>query len=526
MKFVTQNAPAQRSKNSTYKIMLILLIGLIVVWISSIIYHFVGVSTKYGIRAIAVPLVALLATLVSDVIVLSIRYKKDQGPYGEYLLKKLLSEFSYITALIFALTLPAWTPYYVVVLGSIFATVVGKHLFGGFGNNIFNPAAMGRIFVALAFGSTLAVPASLSSAGSGLANAGTTITTAFNNVGGWFTGDYSSLKVSLWDLWNGNYLGALGETFTLLILVIGVVFIGLKVINWRTPAFYLGTVTLTSIVIALINGLPVGSYLLLQLGLGGLMFGAVFMLTDPVTAPTSPFGKALIGVIAGLINMLIRVQGGYPEGTIFAIAIANMLTPLIDGLTKHRTDQKTLVKWAWVGGLMVVSMGLNGGLSVAKANVINTPTIEYLDVVGISEEELGDYKTKRPILSNELREVGVNEYFEFYHEGKLHAVTYYVTVSGYNSSISEDKQADLNFYVGFVDGNYAGFIANHNETPSFGGEYLESLANYLPGIAATTSKAVIATDTIELKPGATKTRQPVLDALEVIAADYVAALGV
>ncbi len=529
MKFVTQNAPAQRSKNSTYKIMLILLIGLIVVWISSIIYHFVGVSTKYGIRAITVPLVAILAILVSDSIVASIRYKKDQGPYGEYLLKKLMSEFSYITALIFALTLPAWTPYYVVAVGAIFATVVGKHLFGGFGNNIFNPAAVGRIFVTLAFGGTLAVPSDLVGTASGLASTGSTITTAFNSAGGWYTGNFSTLNVSLWDVWSGNYLGALGETFTLLILVIGIAFVALKVINWRTPVFYLGTVALTSIVIALITGAPVGSYLLLQLGLGGMMFGAIFMLTDPVTAPTSPFGKALIGVIAGLINVLIRVQGNYPEGTIFAIAIANMLTPLIDGLTKHRTDQKTLVKWAWVGGLMVVSMALNAGLSVVHAKDFAKPTWPedypdhaYLGAVGISEEEYEDYEVKFPEVSPNYSAAGVNEILEFYKKDKLNFVAFRAVVEGYSSTgqYGSSEEADLKFYVGFDESSYLGFAHENNETPNFGGVYLDNLVTYLPGVSLDKPFSEIETETTELKPETTITRHAVLSALELIVTEY------
>ena len=533
MKFVTQNAPSKRSSNSTHKIMLYLLIGLLGVWIAAIVYHFVQISPSYGVRAILIPLVSLLATLLADIAVLSIRYKKKAGNYGEYLLRGLINEFSYVTALIFALTLPAWTPYYVVILGAIFSTVVVKHMFGGFGNNVLNPAAFGRIFVTLAFGASLAAPADLSS---GLATTGATVTTAFNSSGGWFTGAYTNLNASLGDLFLGNHIGALGETFTLLILVIGIVFIALRVINWRTPVFYLGTVVLTSILIALINGLHVGQYVLLQLSLGGLVFGAVFMLTDPVTSPTSPFGKALIGVIAGLVNMLIRVQGGFPEGTVFAIAIANILTPLIDGLTKGKTSEKLGLKWGLIGGLLVVSLGLNGGLSAVHARDYEGEEVKpwpdeypqraYALAVDIAEEEFENYTFEYPFVANTLSKFGVQEIVEFYQDGQLSAIGYHALVGGYSTNPDSEYSTpsgenDLNFYVGFKDGNYAGFVAGeHKETEGFGGEWLTAASEYLPGKASTTDIAEINADITALKADATITGDAVLAALEVIAAQY------
>ena len=166
------------------------------------------------------------------------------------------------------------------------------------------------------------------------------------------------------DLFLGTYFGALGETFTLLILVLGVILVVRKVINWRTPVFYLGTVALTALIIALVLGFenPL-RYVAYHIALGGLAFGAVFMITDPVTGPTSPFGKSLIGVIAGLLTMLIRVKGGYPEGVMYSIAFVNLLSPAIDYLTTGKTTYKLPVKYGVVFGTLLASVALVAGLS-------------------------------------------------------------------------------------------------------------------------------------------------------------------
>lgn len=360
MAFRTNAAPYQRARRSTLQIMIELSIALLLVWLAAVVFTFIS-APEYGVKAILMLFVALATTAACDVVNTLLRHKKDsKTSLGSEILHDLVHNYSYVTAIIFTLTLPVWASYYVVVIGSIFATVVCKLLFGGFGKNIFNPAIMARIFVGLCFATSLNV------SNSGLKHdsiSGATITTAFNNATSWLS-DMPLDGVSMTDLFLGNYFGALGETFTILILVLGVVLAIRNVINWRTPVFYIGTVVLTSLVIGLVLGFenPL-NYVGYHVALGGVVFGAVFMLTDPVTGPTSSFGKSLMAVVAGLLTVLIRVKGGYPEGVMYSIAFCNLLSPAVDYLTVGKTSAKMPVKYATVFGLIAVSVALCTGLS-------------------------------------------------------------------------------------------------------------------------------------------------------------------
>ena len=421
MAFRTNAAPYQRAKNSTLKIMLILFAALAVVWVFGIVYsfkleglvnEFVKLSNEaaeayntkwatqiangkreamviyeavgYGLKSILMVVVALATTAVCDVVTTLLKHKKNsKETLGKEIVNDLIHNYSWVTAIIFALTIPVYTPYFVIIVGSVFATVVVKNFFGGFGKNIFNPAIMARIFVGLCFGSQLMVPDVLvAGANSTLVEStlgidaitGATLTGAYNNAAGWLsttqvgatTTIFGSIfsNFTLVDMLTGNYVGALGETFTIVIFALGIILSVLKVINWRTPVFYLGTVALTSLVIALVLGLdsPL-TYVLYHLSLGGVMFGAVFMLTDPVTGPTSSYGKVLAAVFAGLITVLIRIKGGYPEGVMFSIALVNFISPAIDYLTVGKTNSHLLRKACVVCGTLLVSIGLCTGIS-------------------------------------------------------------------------------------------------------------------------------------------------------------------
>jgi Na+-translocating ferredoxin:NAD+ oxidoreductase subunit D len=364
MKFKVQPGPFNRHKRSTTGIMyeLSALLGLL--WIAAIVYNFT-IDTNYGVKAILMVVVAVATTLICDILVGAIAYRDKQKPFGPYLFKFVKENYSLVTSLIFVLTLPIGTPYYVIIIGSLFATLIVKYAFGGFGANIFNPAVFARIFVTFAFGSQLKAfigtdPTIVPS----LTEVGATITTSFSGIGVKWIGDsLTGLNVTMSQLWLGNYSGALGETFAGLILIIGVYMIVRKICNWRPPIAYLLTVTLTALVIALIAGINPGTYILLHLGMGGLIYGAVFMITDPVTSPTSMFGKVLIGVIAGLLTVLIRIQGGYPEGVVFAIAITNLISPLIDRFTTAMTIKNRIKKWSVIVSVLLLSLALNGTLA-------------------------------------------------------------------------------------------------------------------------------------------------------------------
>ena len=155
MNIVSGTAPFNGKKRETKHIMRELLIGLAVIFVAAVVYNFF-LGINYGFKTIGIMVVSILFTLISDVIAGSLRYNKEKnGNFGEYIISFVKENFSIVTAVIFALTVPIGTPVYVVIVGSMFSTLIAKHVFGGFGHNIFNPAAMGRIFLALAFGGQL-----------------------------------------------------------------------------------------------------------------------------------------------------------------------------------------------------------------------------------------------------------------------------------------------------------------------------------------------------------------------------------
>ncbi|MGA1869486.1 MAG: RnfABCDGE type electron transport complex subunit D [bacterium] len=231
--------------------------------------------------------------------------------------KKDIEEGFLVTGLIFALLLPPTIPVWVVMVGSAFGVFFGKEVFGGTGKNIFNPALVGRLFITIAF------PQMMSS--SWMAPFTDTITSAtplsvyrsFQEVP-----SYSRLLL-------GQTGGSIGELFRIGIIAGGIFLMVTKVANWRIPASYLGSVFLFSLLGNSIAPLRIAPPLF-QLCTGGLLFGALFMATDPVTSPFTRAGKYIFGCMCGLLTVLIRAFSGYTEGVMFSIIFMNALTPLID----------------------------------------------------------------------------------------------------------------------------------------------------------------------------------------------------
>ncbi len=235
-----------------------------------------------------------------------------------------IHEGFFVTGMIFPLVLPPSTPLWVVGVGIFFGTFFGKEVFGGTGRNIFNPALVGRIFVTIAFPTIMTSGWDAPGAWRGVADAVATATpmALFKT---------QHVLTPWFDLLIGNTAGSIGETFHLGIILGGIYLIYAKVCDWRIPAFYLGSVVLFSALGSSVPALEakVAPPLFQLLG-GGLLFGAMFMATDPVTSPSTKVGKWLFGVFCGLLTVLIRSFSGYVEGVMFSIVIMNAFAPLID----------------------------------------------------------------------------------------------------------------------------------------------------------------------------------------------------
>lgn len=257
----------------------------------------------FGLRSLLVVVVCVLCCVGFEA-VFNIITKKDQT----------IGDLSAaVTGLLLALNLPANIPLWQCAVGSLFAIVVVKCLFGGIGQNLVNPAITARVFMLVAFGS-LAAPAF-----------------PVDSVAG-ATPLVADEMPSLLTLFVGNYGGAIGETCTAALLLGGIYLLIRRVITWQVPVVFILTVFGFSL---LMENLDVVSALSLVMS-GGVFIGAIFMATDYVTSPATPWGKVIFGLGAGLITCLIRYFGTYPEGVSFAILFMNILTPYISKWTTHK----------------------------------------------------------------------------------------------------------------------------------------------------------------------------------------------
>ena len=230
-----------------------------------------------------------------------------------------------VTGLLLAFNLPSTVPLWMPVVGSFVAIIVAKQLFGGLGQNFINPALAGRAFLMAAY-----MPE--------MAGGFTEPFTAPFDVVSTATPLAAYEAVNHFTLLTGAHGGTIGETSAIAIIIGGLFLILKKIITWHVPLTYLLTVFLLAFFltpdgVSLVWGWETPVFHLLA---GGLMLGAFFMATDYSSSPITPFGKIIMGVGCGILTMLIRLYGGYPEGVSYAILIMNCCVPLIDKFTKPK----------------------------------------------------------------------------------------------------------------------------------------------------------------------------------------------
>ena len=240
-----------------------------------------------------------------------------------------------ITGILLAFNLPSNLPLYMIVVGALVAIGIGKMAFGGLGNNPFNPALVGRVFLLISFPAKMTswpVPHQLTAYADAVT--GATPMNLIGQIAGGNTAAADQLP-ALKDLFLGNIGGCLGEVSVLALLIGLLILLWRKVITWHIPVAILATVTVLTGIMWLIN--PV-LYVnpLYHLCSGGLMLGAIFMATDYVTSPMTPKGMVWYGIGIGFLTVVIRYFGSYPEGMSFAILLMNAVTPLINNWCKPK----------------------------------------------------------------------------------------------------------------------------------------------------------------------------------------------
>ncbi len=229
-----------------------------------------------------------------------------------------------LTGLLLALNLPSNIPVWMVLIGCVVAIGIGKMSFGGLGCNIFNPALVGRVFLLLSF------PVAMTTWPEPIVNrmAYTDATTGATILGQLKQNLITPDQINLLDAALGNMGGSMGEVGAIALLLGFAYLLCFRVITWHIPVAIIGTAALFSLCI----GAPVGVEILS----GGMLLGAIFMATDYVTSPMSRPGMLLYGAMIGIITIIIRQWGAYPEGMSFAILIMNGVTPLINRYMKPR----------------------------------------------------------------------------------------------------------------------------------------------------------------------------------------------
>ena len=247
-----------------------------------------------------------------------------------------------ITGVLLGLTLPASFPMWMAVVGAAFGVGGGKVLFGGLGSNVFNPALFGRAFLQAAFPGAITLWAAPGTSWWQLKGDNFTlpfmspntvhVVTAATPLG---VMKFEHHATPVWELLLGRTGGSLGEAAGIIIVLAGVWLAWRRVLDWRIPVAILATTTVLAEVMHRIDPVRYADALFHAFS-GGLLLGAVFMATDPVTCPTPPLGRWIFGIGTGVLVILIRLWGGLPEGVMYAILLMNAVTPALSHVTQPR----------------------------------------------------------------------------------------------------------------------------------------------------------------------------------------------
>lgn len=295
-------------------------------------------------------------------------------------LKSSWDSYSILPGLFLALILPLYTPIWVLMFGCLISNIVFKMLFGGFGHNIFNPALIGYAFIMAAFsGSTEYLnPSEIYDIASG----STPLAVLSKNLGS----SYQDLVGNYGNLWNyfiGTIPGSLGETSALLCIIAFIYLSVRKTINWYVPTIYIGTVFCLSWIIGAVNGQPGIWYPTFNILTGGLMFGAVFMATEPVTSPKTSSGKVIFAIFLGLFTTLFRFVGAMNEGVATSILFMCLFSNVIDRFTAQIRSsvmtKKNVLKIVFVIFLMLAI----GGYTIYKCipGKESTSGLEFYSII-------------------------------------------------------------------------------------------------------------------------------------------------
>ena len=319
-------APHAHSGDSVRRNMLLVILALLPAYVVSVL--------EFGCGALITAAISVIACVCTEWVISRYLLKEQRQTIGD------LS--AVLTGLLLAFNLPSSIDWWIVIIGAVVAIGVGKMTFGGLGQNPFNPALVGRVFLLISFPAQMTTWPVAKGFATSYVDAETGATPLYYLKHMIKAGDNSVIDQlpALKDAFLGAMGGSLGEVCALALIIGGLFLICTKVITWHIPVSIIATVALFAACTGWVGALPEGmstcSYVGYELLTGGLMLGAFFMATDYVTSPMSAWGKIIFGIGIGFIMMVIRTWGNYPEGMSFAILIMNACVPLLNKIRPQR----------------------------------------------------------------------------------------------------------------------------------------------------------------------------------------------
>lgn len=388
MKFFKENGPHIKSDDSTSKIMIRLLIALTPIICfaifknSIIVYYYTDATILEAMHPVFMILVSVLTSFVSEFLYFKLLLKNSFRDT----LYEISRSFTIIPGLFLALVLPPNIPLWLVAFGSFCASILGKMIFGGFGQNIFNPALIGYLFISASYPALMGSSLNLYELDT---LAGATPLSNLSTLN--YYGTYENIVGSygtLLNFFSGMIPGTIGETCKLLIIIAFVYLALTKTIKWLIPVMYVLVAFIMTYFIGSVAGLDTW-YPLFHILSGGLLFGAVFMATDPVTSPKTTIGQIFYGVSLGILTILLRFKTSYPEGVMTSILFMNMLVPLFDKIGlyfKYNIKRIWTITVVFISLITFLSLNIGNQVLSAKEGSNKTEADEKVKIVETSTE--------------------------------------------------------------------------------------------------------------------------------------------
>ncbi|MCL1995362.1 MAG: RnfABCDGE type electron transport complex subunit D [Defluviitaleaceae bacterium] len=359
MKFPLKSAPHIQGKTKNSNILATVLKAALFVAVWSIFNRFFVFGIETALHIVFMIIAACAAGTAAHVIFYYLGTLKNNDFNFSKFTQKFTTGETVVTGLILALAMQSTSHLYAVVIVTLFAEIMGKLIFGGYGQNIFNPIAVGLVFNALAFGGTTLTVGALPD----IVSAATPL--AWLNSQNWIINPYTAnnfilssggvLSMFLGTIPAFVGAGAIGETSRLALVLALCYMCYKKAADWTTPVIYVGVV----FIIAAVYGFFIGAgfwYPVIHILTGGVIFGAVFLASDSVTIPFNRQGKAIFAILLAMFTMLIRFNTSHVEGVAFSIILMNMMVPFIDSKTLNITSKKIGAKVASVAITFAVAL--------------------------------------------------------------------------------------------------------------------------------------------------------------------------